>query len=256
MPSGAGDVVSVINRGGASRCLLVCDHASNRMPPEYGTLGLPAAEMQNHTAWDPGALDVARRMSELLDAPLVAAGVSRLVIDCNRAFDAPNLIPDNAEGKPVPGNEAVSPAERARRIAAYHAPFHGAIEDALAARPFAAVASVHSFTPVFFGVARPWDVGILHDHDARLADPLLARLEREPGLTPGRNQPYSPADGVYYTLSRHGTSQGRAAVMIEIRNDLIRDDAAVERWAGLLAGALGEALEALTMHETDGGSVA
>ncbi|HSF94333.1 MAG TPA: N-formylglutamate amidohydrolase [Thermohalobaculum sp.] len=245
MPSRADGVVTVTNAQGASPCLLVCDHASNRMPPDYGTLGLPDSEMENHTAWDPGALEVARQMSDLLDAPLVATGVSRLVIDCNRAFDAPNLIPDSAEGKPVPGNQGLSPAERARRIAAYHAPFHAAIEGLLASRRFAAVVSVHSFTPVYFGAARPWHLGLLHDDDARLADVMLARLGGEPGLTLGRNQPYSPADGVYYTLARHGTSQGRAAVMIEIRNDCLREPDSAGRWAARLAAPLAEALRTL-----------
>ncbi len=246
MSSSAQDVVTVINRQGVSRCLLVCDHASNRVPVALGTLGLPAAELENHTAWDPGALAVAGRMAALLDAPLVASAVSRLVIDCNRAFDAPNLIPETAEGKPVPGNARLDAAERQRRVAAFHAPFHAAIDAVIAERTgrsaIAAIVSVHSFTPVLFGAARPWTLGILHDDDTRIADAMIARLQGERGVKLGRNQPYSPADGVYYTLVRHATSQGRAAAMIEIRNDQIRDPAGVERWAGMLAAALGEAL--------------
>lgn len=251
MPPTAQDVVTVINRQGGSPCLLVCDHASNRMPEGYGTLGLPAAEMENHTAWDPGALAVATRMAELLDAPLVASGVSRLVIDCNRDHAAPNLIPETAEGRAVPGNAGLSGAERQHRIAAYHTPFHDAIDGVIAARadraPIAAVVSVHSFTPVFFGVARPWTLGILHDDDTRIADAMIASLTGELGAELGRNQPYSPADGVYYTLARHGTSKGRAAAMIEIRNDQIRDPASIDRWAGLLARAVGEAMQELSM---------
>lgn len=248
MSTGAHDVVTVINRQGSSRCLLVCDHASNRVPPQYGDLGLPPEELQNHTAWDPGAMSVARRMSQILDAPLIASGVSRLVIDCNRDFDAPNLIPETAENRPVPGNTGLATDERAHRIATFHAPFHDAIEEVVAEHaagvPFAAIVSVHSFTPVYLGVSRPWELGMLHDHDARIADSMLARLEGR-GLTLGRNQPYSPADGVYYTLARHATSRGRAAAMIEIRNDQIQDAAGVERWSGMLAPALGEAMEAL-----------
>ena len=264
MPPKAQDVVTVINRQGGSPCLLVCDHASNRMPAGYGTLGLPASEMQNHTAWDPGALAVATRMAELMDAPLVASGISRLVIDCNRDHHAPNLIPETAEGRPVPGNADLTAAERRHRIEAYHAPFHAAIDAAVAARaggaPFAAVVSVHSLTPVFFGTARPWTLGLLHDDDSRIADAMIASLTGETGLNIGRNQPYSPADGVYYTLARHGTSQGRAAVMIEIRNDQIRDAGSVERWARLLARALGDAIRGLPAAQgamrTGGGRIA
>jgi len=242
MAPGADDVVTVVNRQGGASCLLVCDHASNRMPEGYGTLGLPPEEMTNHTAWDPGALEVARHLSRLMDAPLVASNVSRLVIDCNRAFTAANLIAETAEGKPVPGNLGLDVDERTHRITAYHEPFHDAIDTLLAERPFAAVVSVHSFTPVFFGKARPWHIGILHDADARLADVLMRRLEAAPGIVAGRNEPYSPADGVYYTLERHGTSQGLAAVMIEIRNDRLRDPGSAAEWAELLAPALAEGL--------------
>lgn len=257
MPPGVQDVVTVINRQGGAPCLLVCDHASNRMPEGYGTLGLPAAELENHTAWDPGALAVATRMADLLDAPLVASRVSRLVIDCNRDHRAPNLIPETAEGRPVPGNAALSEAERQHRIAAFHAPFHDAIDAVLAERAdLAAVVSVHSFTPVLFGVPRPWTLGILHDDDTRIADALIASLTGRPGVDLGRNQPYSPADGVYYTLARHGTSQGRAAAMIEIRNDQIRDPAGIDHWAAMLAGALGGALREISRMRSSGGRVA
>lgn len=257
MPPGVQDVVTVINRQGGAPCLLVCDHASNRMPEGYGTLGLPAAELANHTAWDPGALAVATRMADLLDAPLVASRVSRLVIDCNRDHRAPNLIPETAEGRPVPGNAALSEAERQHRIAAFHAPFHDAIDAVLAERAdLAAVVSVHSFTPVLFGVPRPWTLGILHDDDTRIADALIASLTGRPGVDLGRNQPYSPADGVYYTLARHGTSQGRAAAMIEIRNDQIRDPAGIDHWAAMLAGALGGALREISRMRSSGGRVA
>jgi len=257
MPAGSQEVVTVTNRQGAGPCLLVCDHASNRMPEGYGTLGLPETELENHTAWDPGALAVAGHMAGLLDAPLVASNVSRLVIDCNRAADAANLIPETAEGQPVPGNAGLDAAERAHRLRAFHAPFHAAIDEVLRARRFAAVVSVHSFTPVFFGVARPWDLGLLHDDDSRIADAMLAGLAGE-GLTLGRNQPYSPADGVYYTLARHGTSRGLAAAMIEIRNDRIRDPRDVRRWAEMLAAALREALGSLPAdaETAKGGSLA
>jgi len=238
----AEDVVTITNRDGRGRCLLVCDHASNRIPPAYGGLGLSGTDQAGHTFWDPGALAVAERLSALLDAPLVASRVSRLVIDCNRAHDAPDLIPVTAEGKPVPGNADVDAAERLRRIRAFHDPFHDAIEAVIAAQRPAAVIAIHSFTPVFFGKARPWTLGILHDDDTRLADAMIGRLDGAAGVVLGRNQPYSPADGVYYTLGRHGDARGLATVMIEIRNDQVADTVAVARWAALLGKALDPAV--------------
>lgn len=225
------------NPCGSAPVLLVCDHATNVVPEAYGALGLDAAQLADHVAWDLGALALAQQLAQVLDAPLVSAPVSRLVIDPNRALDAPDLIAEYAEGCPIPGNQALTAAERAARIAAFHAPYHGAIETALAERPaIAAVVSVHSFTPVLFGETRPWHAGIVHGADARLADQLIAALSAEDGLTVGRNEPYGPGDGVYYTLERH--AGGRATVMIEVRNDQLRDAAGQALWARRLAKAL------------------
>ncbi|MYZ48211.1 N-formylglutamate amidohydrolase [Propylenella binzhouense] len=232
----------VENGGGTSRFVLLCDHASNACPPGLGDLGLAQADWQAHIAWDPGALAVARRLSRLLDAPLVHAAVSRLVLDCNRAPDARDLVPAFSGGIRIAGNEGLPPEERARRIAAVHEPYHDGIERVLAARLAAgsetALVAVHSFTPVLGGVARPWHVGILFGRDRRLADRCLATLRAEPGLVVGENEPYSPRDGVYYTLGRHGEARGLPSVMIEIRNDLIAEEEGQASWAERIARAL------------------
>jgi predicted N-formylglutamate amidohydrolase len=235
------DSVAVENADGAGAYVILCDHASNRFPPEFGDLGLAAADREAHVAWDPGALGVSRHLSARLDAPLVYPTVSRLVIDCNRAFDAPNLIAAISERTIVPGNARITEAERRRRIAAVHEPYHAAIE-ALVERRLAvghdtALIAVHSFTPIYDGVARPWHVGILFDRDRRLADRLIAQLSAD-CLTVGVNEPYSPADGVYYTLSRHAESRGLACVMVEIRNDLLAGAAEERDWAARLAAPL------------------
>jgi predicted N-formylglutamate amidohydrolase len=234
------DSVRVTNPGGAGRFVFTCDHASNAMPPEYGTLGLPEADLSRHIAWDPGALPVARRMAEALDAALVETCVSRLVLDCNRPLDAPDLIPPVSETTTIPGNAGLSPAEREARVARCWRPFHDAVEkvvaDRLAAGRQAWLVSVHSFTPVYKGVRRPWQIGIIHDDDTRLAAPLVAALKREAGLTVGVNQPYSPADRVYFTLEAHARPRGLPCAMIEIRNDEIRDRTGQDKWADMLAG--------------------
>lgn len=237
-PSGT---VKVTNRGGASHFVVVCDHASNVVPGEYGTLGLDPAELTRHIAWDPGALAVAQRLSAALDATLVESCVSRLVIDCNRPLDAPDLIAEISETTAIPGNCNLDADDRARRIALVHRPFHDAIEgvvrERLDARRPTWLVSVHTFTPVYKSVSRPWQIGIIHDDDTRLAAPLIEALRRA-GAAVGVNQPYSPADRVYYTLERHARSRGLRCAMIEIRNDEVADEGGQKKWAELLSGML------------------
>lgn len=233
----------VANAGGRAPLLLVCEHASNHVPAPFGELGLPASALEDHVAWDIGALALAQRLAQALDAPLVAANVSRLVIDPNRAPDAHDLIPESAEGARVAGNEALAADARAARIAAYHTPFHEAVAAQLERSEVRAIVAVHSFTPALFGKARPWHAGMLHAEDARIADVMIAHLSGEESLVIGRNEPYAPAQGVYYTMERHAA--GRANAMIEVRNDLLRDEAGQEAWAARLAPALRAALDAL-----------
>lgn len=222
--------------------MILCDHASNRIPESYKSFGFSEDALATHIAWDPGALAVARRLSARLDAPLLWPDASRLIIDCNRAADAASLIVVESEGRPVPANRGLSAEERARRIEQIHAPYHAAIDALLARREAArlptALIAIHSYTPVYFGKARPWQVGILFDDDRRLADLLIAELKTDRALTVGINQPYSPADGIYYTLGRHAGPRRHAAAMIEIRNDEIGDAAGERGWADRLANIL------------------
>jgi predicted N-formylglutamate amidohydrolase len=231
----------VENRAGAGPFVILCDHASNGVPAEYAALGLSPAELEAHIAWDPGALGVSRRLLQALDAPLVHCAVSRLVIDCNRPLDAPDLIAATSEATEIPGNTDITDLERRRRIASVHAPYHAAIDQLIGERLDAgrevALVAVHSFTPVYRGTARPWEIGVLFDRDRRLADPLIAAFEAD-GLKVGINEPYSPADRVYYTLTRHGEERGLGCVMLEIRNDLIRSDAEQAKWVGPIPAGL------------------
>jgi predicted N-formylglutamate amidohydrolase len=222
--------------------VILCDHASNRIPEAYQSFEFAEDALQTHIAWDPGALAVARLLSAKLDAPLFWPDVSRLIIDCNRAPDASSLIVTESEGRPVPANRVLSEQERSRRLDLIHAPYHDAIDSCLerrmADRRPTALIAIHSYTPVYFGKARPWQVGILFDDDRRLADPLIGGLKADRALTVGINQPYSPADGVYYTLGRHAQPQGLPAAMIEIRNDEIGDEASQQGWAFRLGDIL------------------
>ncbi|MGR3376583.1 N-formylglutamate amidohydrolase [Salipiger abyssi] len=229
--------------GRNGRFLVTCDHASNTVPPDLGgTLGLPEADMARHIAYDVGALGVARALAAVLDSPLIWADFSRLVIDPNRGEDDPTLLMRLYDGSVIPGNRHADAAERERRLNAYHRPYHTALESLAAARENVAIVSVHSFTRQLRGrPTRPWHVGILHAWDARLSDPLIARLEAEPDLTVGRNQPYPghlPGDAI----DRHALRHGRVNTLIELRNDLIATDATQEHWGTRLAPLLEAAL--------------
>ncbi len=232
-----------INANGASPFVLVCDHASNRIPPEYDNLGLDMHQRLMHIAWDPGALAVSLAMVELLDAPLVHATVSRLVVDCNRTHDAADLIPVVSERTEIAANRDLPETERAYRLEAFHRPFHSAIESLLDARDAAGQHSIlvcmHSFTPVYKDVARPWPIGLIHATDAAFTRALSDALKDDaPGLNVGWNQPYSALNGVTYTLEHHGDERGIAATMIEIRHDEILEPNGVTEWASRLARTL------------------
>jgi predicted N-formylglutamate amidohydrolase len=240
----------VINAGGHSPFVLVCDHASNRVPEQYDDLGLGAIDRLRHIAWDPGALAVANKLVDLLDAPLVHSTVSRLVIDCNRDHDAPDLIPALSERTAIPANAKLSPAERARRIAAFHTPFHKAIADLLDWRAAEGLetmlVTIHSFTPIYKDVARPWPIGLIHGLDERFTRGLQEALQADDHrLNVGWNEPYAALNGVTFTLEHHGDGRGVPATMIEIRNDEILEPSGVAHWALRLARCLERARRAL-----------
>ena len=242
MTDGASPVVAVENPEGPGPFAIVCDHASNRIPEACEPFGLAADVLRTHIAWDPGALPVARHLSARLNAPLFWPDVSRLVIDCNRSPDAHSLIVVESEGRAVPANRDLSEAERARRLDRIHAPYHAAIDACLnrrdEARLSTALIAIHSYTPVYFGKARPWQVGIVFGNDRRLADLLIRGLKADPALTVGVNEPYAPADQVYYTVERHAGPRQLPAAMIEIRNDEIGDESGQRDWADRLAEIL------------------
>ncbi len=245
----------IVAEDAASDILLLCDHASNRVPPEVGGgLGLPEAEMARHIAYDVGARGVTLGLSERLGATAILSRFSRLVIDPNRGEDDPTLVMRLYDGTIVPGNRGVTPAEVERRLELFHRPYHtvidAAIEGFLASGRRPILVSIHSYTPKLqAGRPRPWHVGVLWHRDGRLAKPLLARLRTEPDLCVGENQPY-PGQLEGDTLSRHGTRRGLPHVLIEIRQDLIDDEAGQARWAARLAPVLNDALAAMEKEDT------
>lgn len=235
--------VLVTNAEGTSPFVLVCDHASHRIPERYGDMGLTHAERLSHIAWDPGALAVSQSLSDLLDAPLVESTVSRLVIDANRDPSAPNLIWTLSEATRIAANENLSPEERQFRIEHYHQPYHEAVDGVLEQRLHAGretiLVCVHSFTPVFLGQARPWPIGLIHGKNVHFTRALRDALNADdPSLNVGWNEPYAALNGVTLTLEKHGDGRGIPATMIEIRNDEIAEPDGVAVWADRLARCL------------------
>lgn len=227
------------------RLILFCDHASNALPPAYGDLGLPPESLARHIAYDIGAEQVTRRLAALSGAPAALARFSRLLIDPNRGEDDPTLVMRISDGALIPGNARIGPDEIARRTETYWRPYRracaGLIDTALARGEVPVLLGIHSFTPCFKGVSRPWQVGLLWDKDPRLAQPLIDAFHAE-GITVGNNEPYDGAllgDSMY----EHSTLRGLPGALIEIRQDLVATPEQCEAWASLLARLLPPALD-------------
>jgi predicted N-formylglutamate amidohydrolase len=231
----------------ASPLLFVCDHASNALPEGYGTLGLEDGAFATHIACDIGAAEVTRALARAYGAPAVLARWSRLLIDLNRGANDPTLVMKLSDGRIVPGNRNVDEAEITHRLREFHVPYHAKIASEIAAArargTVPVIVSIHSFTPVWKGFRRPWEIGVLWDKDARLARPLLATLAKA-GFAAGDNEPYDGEleDDCLYV---HGTMNGLPHVLIEIRQDLIATTAAAEAIAARLKPVLDEALAAM-----------
>ncbi|NIW04288.1 MAG: N-formylglutamate amidohydrolase [Gammaproteobacteria bacterium] len=236
----------VVNPQGTAGVLIVCDHASNAVPARLARLGLGEEALAQHVAYDIGAADVARCLAAMFDAPLVLAGYSRLVIDPNRHLSDPTSIVEASDSISIPGNRGLSVWEEIQRAQEFFYPYHDAIHVSLERirrqGRVPAVVAVHSFTPVYAGIRRPWQVGVLWHRDPRIARPLLQRLERLPDLCVGDNQPYNAREPVGYTMDAHCEHNGYPHVLIEIRQDLIDDEKGAGFWAELLHSYLAEIL--------------
>lgn len=223
--------------------VLVCDHASNAVPAHMERLGLDQAELDRHIGWDIGAAMVTESLSARLDAPAFCSGYSRLVVDCNRPLGSPTAMPPVSDGTAVPANQAISPAEATARTDALFWPYHNAIaaylDRVIEAGAVPMLIAVHSFTPVFEGFVRPWEIGLLYEHDNRLVQPLKDALNAvRPGLTIGDNEPYAIIGPSDYSIPVHGQGRGLPHVEFEVRQDLIGTREGAEDWAEMLAAVL------------------
>jgi predicted N-formylglutamate amidohydrolase len=234
--------VTIIDEARTSPFVIVADHAGNAMPRGLQNLGLEASEYERHIAWDIGIGAVSRLIGEVLGAAVIMQNYSRLVIDCNRVPGSETSIVEVSELTAVPGNTGLGQAQVQARVAEIFQPYHAAITGELERRRLAgratALVAMHSFTPVFKSVARPWHVGVLYNRDPRLAHILLELLRGQHDLVVGDNEPYSVSDASDYTIPVHGEQRGLHHVAIEIRQDLIADEAGQRRWADLFARLL------------------
>lgn len=229
----------IVNPGGNSSAVLVCDHASNRVPVRLDSLGLAPHQLAQHISWDPGAASVARRLAMHLDAPLLLSGYSRLVIDCNRPPRSEESIAEQSAGIPVPGNRGLTPEQRALRVNTLFHPYHEAIDrllDGRTQRP-TVLLSIHSFTPVLHGRRRPWQIGVSHWRDARLAILMIKALTRRGDLLVGDNKPYPIDDIIDYTIPAHGEGRGLPSIMLEMRQDEIQTEEGAASYALILEEA-------------------
>ncbi len=237
---------TVVNADGAANVLLVADHASCAFPSAMNQLGLDDWVLDRHVAYDIGSAAVTLCLSELLDAPAVLAGYSRLIVDCNRRLDDPTAFIEVSDGIAVPGNIEIDEQEKARRVRSFFAPYHGAIEAELARLGQRGITpgliSIHSCTPVFDRVVRPWHIGVLWDRDSRIAGPLLDKLKAMPDICVGDNEPYSGRHPHDYTIDHHAEPGGLPHVGIEIRQDLIDQRDGAEAWAERLYRGLKDVL--------------
>ena len=237
-------MTTVLRPAGTGRLVLLCDHAANFIPPELQGLGLPAAELDRHIAWDIGAASVTHNLSEIFDAPAILCGVSRLVIDCNRQLNASDLIPEISDGTVIPGNLGLSPKSKSDRIERWFHPYHTAVETILTERDArgveSIVVSIHSMTAQLRGgEARPWQIALSSHDDRTLTDRVLARLRaHSAGITVGDNQPYDLDPAVDYSIPFHAIRRGLPYLQVEFRQDEIEGPAGQSNWSNLFAGAL------------------
>ncbi len=235
-----------LNEHGAAPLVFICDHASNRVPPEFGDFGVSAAELQRHIAWDIGAAAVTEILAGRFDAPAALATVSRLVIDCNRNWGDPGLTPEVSDGTAVPANRGIDEAERRRRWERYHQPYHAAIDALVEAKLKAGqrptIVAIHSMTPAMRGELRPWQIAMCSHTERALSDRVLTALRRNAGIVVGDNEPYNLDPREDFSVPYHALRRGLPHLQVEFRQDEIETAAGQARWAALFAAAVETAL--------------
>ena len=236
----------LVNEAGTAPMVIICDHASNRVPTGYGDLGLSPTAFERHIAWDIGAAAITEILAQRFNAPAILSTVTRLLIDCNRQFEDPGLTPAVSDGTEIPANRDLSEAERANRWRRYHQPYHATIAQAidrqLASGRQPVILSIHSMTPTMRGTARPWQIAVCWDNDQRLSAPMLAALRARSGIVVGDNEPYRLDPAEDYSMPVHAARRGLEHLLVEFRQDEVADAVGQQRWAALFGDCLEQVL--------------
>ncbi|WP_435138311.1 N-formylglutamate amidohydrolase [Pseudopelagicola sp. nBUS_19] len=246
----SGSYVLSENPVSKSSFIVVCEHASNHIPASFAALGLSQEARVSHVAWDPGAMDVSTRLAKKLDANLIASAVSRLIYDCNRPPFAKDAMPERSEIFDVPGNKNLTQGDRDARTEIFYCPFKSALKFAIDRVASPILITVHTFTPIYNGIARSVEIGILHDSDARLADAMLQVAATHTDFNVQRNAPYGPEHGVTHTLKQHAIKDGHLNVMLEIRNDLVETPEQQDAMVNLLSAWINDACKNIEAKES------
>ena len=243
----------IVNEEGDAPFLLVCDHASRRIPASLQGLGLAEQILQRHVACDIGAEQVTLALAQRFNAPAVLASYSRLIVDLNRQLHDDSAFARESDGIPIPGNSNLSASDRQARIESFFEPYHAAVHAQLqrftVRGQVPALLSIHSFTPAMNGFQRPWHIGIMWDKDPRIAQPLIARLSAQDGMCVGDNEPYSGAHLNDYTVDVHAEQQGFPCVGVEFRQDLVATTTLAQNWAQRFGDAIAPILEDPQLYE-------
>jgi predicted N-formylglutamate amidohydrolase len=233
---------TILNRAGSSDIVITCDHASNVVPSHFAGLGLDAAALNQHIAWDIGAAGVARILAQEMDCPAILCGTSRLVVDCNRHPHDPKAMPEVSDHIVIPGNQSLSATAKQERIERYFRPYHDAvasvIEERVSAGQQPLILSVHSMTPAMNGVFRPWQISFSSNAERAMSDRILAILRQRSDITVGDNQPYDMDPAEDYSTPLHALARKLPYLQVEFRQDVVGDDEGVARWAAIFSAAL------------------
>ena len=234
------NIANIINAQGTSPFVLICEHASHYIPTNFNNLGLTEQQITSHIGWDIGAQALSEQLSALLNAPLILQTYSRLLYDCNRPVTELSAIPEKSEETIIPGNCNLSSIEKEARARDYYYPFHRSVSQFLDEREASIIVTIHSFNPIYRGIERTVDIGIINDIDPTWAASLTAAAQQTPNIEVAQNQPYSAADGVTHTLQLHGRDRSIDNVMIEVKNNLIDCATGQQYFAKLLNNLLRE----------------
>jgi predicted N-formylglutamate amidohydrolase len=198
--------------------LISCEHAVNRIVPQFAYLFPETDIFSTHWAYDAGALHFAknltRKISMYFRTELICGNICRLLVDLNRPTDSKTLF-TRFSGK-------LEPEKKEMLLHDFHNPYwyniRQKIEQMLQSHPFLIHISVHSFTPELKNINRRTDIGLLFDRKRIFEQKLCANLKKQ-------IKKQLPEFKTHYNLPYRGTHDGLTASL--------RQEYPVEKYIGL-----------------------